>query len=186
MYFGMQYIQEGLITDTVKKIKDHFKSKKSPQTQPKSKEVDIKDITVTTKKATAADLKSLYNGEGLCFEGLDLNDINKEEYHDRILKKLEDNGVVLKDKTVIYGVTGKEFNKVYDLEGTNAYDDDYHISIIPYSSCIFTSQDFAEMKNALKFRWFADVVDNNEYREYKKGRHKKTQNIQWLIDAYGE
>lgn len=83
----------------------------------------------------------------------------------------------------IYVTTGKDMNKIYDLAGDNAYQDDVHHIIIPLDT-LKNTKDIVSAKSTIKARYFNDVVDNNEYREYLAGRHKASQQIQWLIDYY--
>ena len=53
-------------------------------------------------------------------------------------------------------------------------------------SVLKNKNDIVAAKSTLKARYFNDVVDNNEYREYLAGRHEKSEQIQWLIDFHGE
>ena len=85
----------------------------------------------------------------------------------------------------IYVLTGKDMNKAYDLYGDNAYQNDVHHVIIPLKT-LKNNKDIVSAKYTLKARYFNDVVDNNEYREYIAGRHEKSEQIQWLIDAYNK
>ena len=80
-------------------------------------------------------------------------------------------------------ITGKDINKVYDLAGDNAYQNDTHHVIIPLKT-LKNIKDTSLAKYTIKARYFNDVVDNNEYREYIAGRHEKSEQIQWLIDAH--
>lgn len=84
----------------------------------------------------------------------------------------------------MYIVSGKDMNKAYDLYGDNAYQDDVRHVIIPLKTV--KSKDVIQAKIKLKARYFNDIVDNNEYREYEAGRHKKSEQIQWIIDYYNE
>lgn len=80
-------------------------------------------------------------------------------------------------------ISGMDMNKEYDLYGDNAYQDDVHHIIIPLST-LKNSSDIVSAKEFIKARYFNDVVDNNEYREYLAGRHKPTNQIKWIIDWY--
>lgn len=89
----------------------------------------------------------------------------------------------IKTPVETYVLTGKDMNKAYDLHGDNAYQDNVHHVIIPLKT-IKNNNDISLAKITLKARYFNDVVDNNEYREYIAGRHEKSEQIQWLIDAH--
>ena len=146
-------------------------------------------IKYNITEATEEDLKNLYLKEGTAIEGLDLSEMKNPDTCKMILKKFEDEGFEIEEYSTIYIATGKLMNSVYDLEGDNAYKDDFHISIIEYDDCKFRSRErefLAKMKENLKIRWFTDIVDNNEYKEYIKGRHEKTSHIEWLIDKLGD
>ena len=140
---------------------------------------------LVVKMAGFEDLKMLYREEGLAFEGIDLSNINTDEGAEFMLKKFRANGLSIKDHSFIYIATGEAMNSTFDLEGDNAYRDDFHISIIRYDDCIFERNDrdfMSNLKTNLLVRWFRDICDNNEYKEYIKGRHDRTDNIQWIID----
>ena len=85
----------------------------------------------------------------------------------------------------IYVTDGKSFNKAYDLYGDNAYTNNVHHIIIPLDT-LKNTDDIVSAKSTLGARYFNDVVDNNEYREYLAGRHEKSEQIQSIIDALGE
>ena len=84
----------------------------------------------------------------------------------------------------VYVVSCEDINKFYDLAGDNAYREEAIFVIIPFDT-LKDSNDTSSAKVALRARWFNDVVDNNEYREYMAGRHEKSKQIQWIIDARG-
>lgn len=111
---------------------------------------------------------------------------NKKEMIPAFIEKFVNSGIYLVKNITIYVADGSTVNKYYDLEGDNAYESDFHITLISFDD--FKTEDsekISSAKYALNARYWRDVVDNNEYREYKKGRHKATKNIQWLIDAKG-
>lgn len=85
----------------------------------------------------------------------------------------------------VYVTTGKDLNKAYDLAGDNAYQNDTHHVIIPLDT-LRNISDSSLAKETIKARYFNDVVDNNEYREYLAGRHKASKQIQWIIDYYAK
>lgn len=91
----------------------------------------------------------------------------------------------IKTPVEVYIISGKDMNKIYDLYGDNAYQNDVNHVIIPLDT-LKNRKDIVSAKGTLRARYFNDVVDNNEYREYKAGRHKKSKQIQWLIDHYNE
>lgn len=144
----------------------------------------------TIKSADEADLRMLYNNEGVAFEGVDLSSLENEEAEEFFIKKLVSNGLSLKNDTTVYIAKGSVINKLYDLAGDNAYGDDFVISIIPYDDCIFEYPDntefMKELKINLNIRYWEDIVDNNEYREYKAGRHPHSKQIEWLVDYFNK
>lgn len=138
--------------------------------------------------ATEEDLKNLYEQEGAAFEQIDFFVFARPDVWDRVYGKFVSNGLSLHDGTTVYVADGKTLNSLYDLEGDNAYQEDFHMSIIPYDSCEFEDvkiEPMKKMKEALGIRWFRDIVDNNEYREYMKGRHESSEQISWLIQKQG-
>lgn len=90
----------------------------------------------------------------------------------------------VKTPVEVYVTTGKDMNKIYDLAGNNAYQNDVHHVIIPLNT-LKNSRDIVYAKATLRARYFNDVVDNNEYREYLAGRHERTKEIEWLIKQHG-
>ena len=145
---------------------------------------------VEIKTASAEDLKSLYRDEAAAFEGLDLSNLETDKAMEIFIKKLTANGMSLVMGSTVYIADGRLINETYDLAGDNAYKDDFHISIIPYDNCIFDDPDnkefMAELKTNLGIRWWQDIVDNNEYREYKAGRHPHSKQIEWLVDYFNK
>jgi len=88
-----------------------------------------------------------------------------------------------KEPIKIYYTTGKYLNDVYDLHGDNRYQNDSEHIIFPLNSV--PSKYHTQVKQTLHARFFNDVVDNNEYREYIAGYHKASPQIQWLIGHHG-
>ena len=79
-------------------------------------------------------------------------------------------------------------NSVYDLHDNNRYSDDLHFTGLPlnlFMHKVDGAPAYASLK-ARGFRFFNDIVDNNEYREYINGHHEKSKQIQWLINAMGD
>lgn len=145
---------------------------------------------ITVKTADSNDLQRLYREAATAFEGLDLSDLEDEKVAEHFIKKLSANGMALKMGTTIYIAGGKLINETYDLAGDNAYVEDYHMSLIPYDDCIFDDPDskefMAELRANLGIRWWGDIVDNNEYREYKAGRHPHSKQIEWLVEYFNK
>ena len=106
---------------------------------------------VTTKEQ----LNKLYNNSAFTIEGL------AEESIVDMIEWLKENTTFNTDKPVVYITKGYVMNLAYDLNGSNAYNDDLTIvSII----------DINPLKIALKRfsvggRWFDDIVDNNINRK---------------------
>ena len=172
----------------IHKIINRPNTKNHPAKGQKTTNFNPEDINIIFKKASSSDMKNLYNIDGLSFEGLDLSSIKNDESMKKLINRFYNAGVLLNNNCTIYVCTGKDVNKTYDLEGDNRYPDNYHISIISFKDFKLmdpTNYDaVSNMKQSLGCRYWRDVVDNNEYREYIKGRHKATAQIQWLIDAY--
>lgn len=190
------YISEGsfkIIKDTLgskirglaEKFKKPPKAKTDTSTKSMSIEEYINSTEVIIKKGTSADMDRIYNTDGIAIEGIDFFDFKeKRELQIAMLKKLIDAGIHPFSPFTVYVFSGKDVNKHYDLEGNNAYKDSYHISVFSFTEFSFAKDiNYARMKYLLEARYWCDVVDNNEYKEYMKGRHKYTKNIQWLIDA---
>ena len=83
----------------------------------------------------------------------------------------------------MYWFKGKDMNKLFDLKGSNAYDNNFSFFAIDLKD-IPNTNDILSAKSNLGFRYFSDIVDNNEYREFAAGRHPYTKQIKWLYDAY--
>lgn len=104
---------------------------------------------------TKTQLDKLYNNSAFTIEGL------AEESVSDLITWLENNTTFTTDNLTVYIIKGNVMNKMYNLYGNNAYNDDLTIvSII----------DIDSMKIALKRfsvggRWFDDIVDNNARRK---------------------
>ena len=157
----------------------------------------MKNIKV--KWATTEQIDDLYREEAAAFEEISFIGVDEDPVLlEKVLNKFESVGLSLEDDTTIYMVDGTTMNVHYDLEGDNAYNVNFKMALIPYDNLIFPNNpkeaethgemveianEIQVIKNELGIRWFRDVVDNNEYREYEKGRHEASEQIQWLIDA---
>ena len=178
-------IQEGLF----KKIRDIIKGKNS------SKKTKEKKITTNTTKENDDDLKvefkvaqspgelhSFYQNDGFLAEGLYIKDQKDGKvFIDAMSKRFK-----FKSPVKVYSIMGPTMNNTYDLEGSNKYPTDFHFIYIPFEA-FDKSVSLPEVKAyGGGFRYYRDVIDNNEYREYQKGRHKKNEyaDIDWLIDAF--
>lgn len=106
---------------------------------------------VTTK----AQLDKLYNNSAFTIEGL------VEDSIPDLIAWLEENTTFTTNEPIVYITKGDTMNKMYELHGDNAYDNDLTIvSVI----------DIDLVKVALKRfsvggRWFDDIVDNNIRRK---------------------
>ena len=143
------------------------------------------------KSATTKNLDDLYANEAAAFEVSFERLTDDQNFYNKFLHKLKSAGLKLKEDTTIYIVNGETLNKHYNLEGDNSYSATFKMSLIPYDDLEFlidplNTDDMEQLKLQLGIRWFKDVVDNNEYREYIKGRHEASEQIQWLIDLMGE
>lgn len=143
------------------------------------------DIPFTIKKTSSkADMTRFYNNNDFCMVGVKITD----EGCQQLVNLLADN-FDINTPVQLYYIEGKDMNKVYDLYGDNAYDKDLHILVVPTDTikhCPNYAYVIADAKVLIHSRYFNDVVDNNEYREYKAGRHKRSKQIEWLINALGE
>jgi len=180
-----EIIEEGLVKKIREIIKTLNSKKETKEWKKKAKKFDFDALTqnVTPYKRKIAKSKSemdkFYNGNDFCIEG-----VTGDEELCQILANILASNFNVKPPVEVNVISGKDFNKIYDLAGTNAYPNDSHIVVIPLDTV--PSKDCVMAKAALKARYFNDVVDNNEYREYKAGRHEYSKQIQWIIDAYGE
>lgn len=67
---------------------------------------------------------------------------------------------------LFYWCYGKDLNDYYHLTGDNQYDNKIGIFFIDWSNF---GKEFKADENKGPFRYFSDVVDNNAYREIRKG-----------------
>lgn len=177
--FSDTSIQEGKILDKMREFISGYNWKKKAQQR------DYKALTEDRYKYTRkvihskSELDRLYNSEAYFIEC-----VSGDEELCQIMSNLLGANFEIKQPLNIFVVNGKDFNKAYDLYGNNAYQDDVHHVIIPLDDV--GDKSAYKAKAVLKARYFRDVVDNNEYREYMAGRHKKSAQIQWIIDRYGD
>lgn len=125
-------------------------------------------------------MNKFYDGNDFTIEGIESDDKSCQMIANFIAKRAEVNVPI-----EIYVIKGKDMNKAYDLYGDNAYQNNSHIMVIPLDT-LKNRNDIVNIKQAIRARYFNDVVDNNEYREYLAGRHEKSEQIQWIIDAYAK
>jgi hypothetical protein len=177
------------ISDNIKKYRENKERDQEHKKQQEANKKFIADYnvdevakTIKFKQATSSDLDSLYDSDAYCIEGYDLSELSPNLI---IEEFINNNNEYIKPNTIIYIADGKTVNKHYDLEGENSYKPNFHFTIISLNSVVTTDGKYPN-KYGVKARWWRDVVDNNEYREYMKGRHKYTPRIQWLIDAYNK
>jgi len=176
---GQSSIQEGKILDKMREVISGYNWKK------KAKQRDYKALTEAKYKYnrkvihSKSELDRLYSSEAYFVEC-----VSGDEELCQIIANLLGANFEIKQPLDIFVVDGKDFNKAYDLYGNNAYQNDVHHVIIPLDEV--NDKSAYKAKSIIKARYFRDVVDNNEYREYAAGRHKKSAQIQWLIDRYGD
>lgn len=171
-----QAINEGFL----KKIREliNGKNKKKEEKNPPKASTD-ENIPYKRKEVSSkSDMDRFYKGNDFTLEGVDCNDKSCQMISNFIGKRTEVNTPI-----EIYVIKGKDMNKVYDLYGDNAYQNNIHIMVIPLDT-LKNRNDIVYIKQSIHARYFNDVVDNNEYREYLAGRHEKSEQIQWIIDAY--
>jgi hypothetical protein len=173
--------EKGIIHDIIKGIKNLTKKNKENSMTKSSKKVpedgnykyEIKEIT------SKSGLDMLYRNNDLVNEGLYIsNDTDAQAFTNKVFELAD----LDCDKLIIYTFTGKLMNSTYDLAGSNKYPDSLHFCGVPLNPFIKDGK-YMEMKSR-GFRYFNDIVDNNEYREYLAGRHEKSEQIQWLIDVF--
>ena len=142
---------------------------------------DINIKYILTPVTTKEQLDKFYKEPDLCAEGL-------TTHHKQWLGELAD--IIVEEYGASYPIhmfyfNGKFMNETYDLEGDNAYNYDF-----PFLSIL--TKDFPNIDKAIqfkldndhRFRWFNDIVDNNEYKEFNKGRHKYSEQIEWLYELF--
>lgn len=103
-----------------------------------------------------SDLKDLYDGSALTFEGTSTDDDNLEwlvnwlKKHDCEMKQPD-----------FYVIKGKLMNEVYNLTGNKAYRDSFTILCIKLSDLTNVAA-IVIPRFELHGRWFDDVVDGNK------------------------
>lgn len=178
-------LQEGLIRDLIKGIKNKRKNNKEkyklgnkPKILKGKVEVEFKEVK------SKGELDSLYKSEALVFEGLNITKENADMFVDNLDKMYG----VSEKKLTVYAFDGKLMNSIYDLHDDNKYPNDLHFIGLPLNAFMHKVNG-APVYSYLKargFRFFNDIVDNNEYREYINGYHEKSDQIKWLINAMGD
>lgn len=139
-----------------------------------------KDVTPYVRKEvhSKGDFDRFYRNNDFCIECLPGDDECCQIIANMLAAHYD-----IKTPVEVFVITGKDMNKIYDLAGDNAYQDNVHHVIVPLDT-LKNTKDIVPAKGTIKARYFNDVVDNNEYREYLAGRHKASQQIQWLIDYW--
>lgn len=179
-------IEEGIIEKVREIIKARNAKKEQIIWKQKVKQRDYdalkKEVIEYKRKEvhSKSDMDKFYRNNDFCIEC-----VSGDNELCQILANILGANYDINTPVEIYVTTGKDFNKIYDLAGDNAYQNDVHHVIIPLNT-LKNNNDIVSAKSALKARYFNDIVDNNEYREYKAGRHKKSAQIQWIINAYNE
>ena len=143
---------------------------------------DKNDVKYTLKEAkTKKEFDIFYKNNDLILEGESIGERNLQAYANIIYNDYH----YKKEPIEFYFISASNINKIYDLEGSNSYNSIQTMLIIPLK--YFRNQnDISKFKSIYQARFFNDVIDNNEYHEYEKGRHKASRQIQWLIDFYNE
>lgn len=164
----------------LERIKEKFVKKSNTKTKDKE---PITDAKFTIQQVTSKDVfKKLYMSEALCAEGI--NVVESSGFDQKIANKLV-NEYNARQPIHMYWFLGKDVNKIFDLKSTNAYDNNFHFFAIDLND-IPDKYDILALKNTLGFRYFSDIVDNNEYTEFAAGRHPYSDQIEWLWDAYDQ
>ena len=198
---GIEIVEEGKIFDKIKGLahdiikkrsskpknaSSFFGSKKIPKKLDNKKEeiTPVKDVVF--KQASSSDLDRFYKNSDFCIEGLNMSDIKDKQPLINFWNKLKMEGWNIPETVEVWICDGKLMDSKYDLSGTNAYQDNFHFSFfsLEYGKR-HGEYDCAALKLRLGARYFNDVVDNNEYREYLAGRHEYSEQIKWLCDASG-
>lgn len=174
-----EIIEEGLFKKVKEIIKGKNKRKDEKDTPSSNNSIKDDKTPYVVKKITSKSmLDKFYKNDAFCIECAP-----KDPTFPQIIANILNMNYEINTPIEIYFVTGKVFNDVYDLAGDNAYENSVHHAIIPFK-VLKNTNDISYAKPQLRSRYFRDVVDNNEYREYIAGRHKKSPQIQWLINAY--
>lgn len=169
-------IQEGFFK-RVREIINHNNWKK----KAKANDFDALTENVTPYKrklASKSQMNTFYRNNDFFIEC-----VSGDEEFCQIVANLLGSKFKINTPVECYVISGKDMNKVYDLYGNNAYQHDVHHVVVPLNT-LKNNNDIVAAKSRIKARYFNDVVDNNEYREYLAGRHEKSEQIQWIIDAY--
>ena len=175
----METLNEGFLQKIRELIKGKNKKKEdknTPKTSDTKEDVPYKKSEVKSKSI----MDRFYKGNDFTLEGVDCDDKSCQ-----MIANFIGHHVEIKTPVEIYVIKGKDMNKAYDLYGDNAYKDNIHIMVIPLTT-LKDSRYIVHTKNAINARYFNDVVDNNEYREYLAGRHEKSEQIQWIIDYHAK
>ena len=106
-----------------------------------------------------SDLKDLYDGSALTFEGTSIDDSNLEW----LVNWLKEHDCEMRQPD-FYVVKGRLMNEVYHLTGNNVYNDSLNILCIKLSDLTNVAA-ITIPRFELGGRWFDDVVDNNARRE---------------------
>lgn len=162
------------IRELIKGKNNKKEEKNPPKASASEGDIPYKRIEVNSRSA----MDRFYKGNDFTLEGVDCDDKSCQMISNFIGKHVDVNTPIQ-----IYVIKGKDMNKAYDLYGDNAYKDNIHIMVIPLNT-LKDNRYIVHTKQAINARYFNDVVDNNEYREYLAGRHEKSEQIQWIIDAY--
>lgn len=175
-----QIIDEGLISRIREVIKTRNWKKKVKESDF---DASIEPIAkFNRKKASSGNLDTFYRNNDYCIEGVSGDD----QLCQIIANRLYTHCKKIDMPIDIYVFDSNLMNKKYDLAGKNAYPKDYHFVVVSLKEVMkYKQNNTVAVKGALGARWFNDIVDNNEYAEYRAGRHKETQQIQWLIKQFG-
>ena len=105
--------------------------------------------------------KEMYNGSWFTIEGIKMSDheIMKKE----ITKIFNEREIGIPQKW--YSFTGKEMNTMYNLTGSNQYKDDLGFLACSLDGLYIPKLAMFRLVYADRFKWFDDIVDNNQRRE---------------------
>ena len=187
-------VQEGLIKrirellskktrkqKTTSDIAKKGNGKKAPEGEKESSNplLSMKTPYIRKEVSGKSYLNKFYKNNDFCIECA-----SKDPKFPQILANILYLNYDINTPVEVYVISCEDINKFYDLAGDNAYNEDAIFIVIPFDT-LKDSDDTPSAKVTLQSRWFNDVVDNNEYREYMAGRHEKSKQIQWIIDARG-
>lgn len=176
----MELLNEGSILKKIRELIYGKNRDRGKKILPKSSTASENISYIRKMVSSKSEMDKFYENSDLTLEGVTCTKGDCQYIANFLAERFEVNTPIK-----IYGIKGKDMNKIYDLSGNNTYQDDLTIIVIPLK----TLKDIkysTDAKYALKARYFNDVVDNNEYREYIAGRHEKSNQIQWLIDAHNK